>query len=56
MNLLKYIVVAASPNKSYFPVGKPVAIKQIKAEQPVPLLNKQSKQNTRKARIYKQSN
>jgi len=49
MNLLKKIVVAASPNKPYLPVGKPITIKQIKSEQkPVTEVK-----GTRKARIIK---
>jgi len=48
MNLLKSIVVAASPSKSYLPVGKAIAVKDIKTQQ----LQK-VKQTTRKARIIK---
>jgi hypothetical protein len=49
MNLLKKIVVAASPNKPYLPVGKPITIKQIKSEQkPATEVT-----GTRKARIIK---
>jgi hypothetical protein len=49
MNLLKSIVVAASPSKSYMPVGKAISVKDIKKQQ----LQK-VKQTTRKARIIKQ--
>jgi hypothetical protein len=48
MNLLKSIVVAASPSKSYLPVGKAIAVKDIKTQQ-----LRKVKQTTRKARIIK---
>jgi hypothetical protein len=57
MNLLKSIVVAASPSKSYMPVGKAISVKDIKKQQ-LPsstLLKEQKKGTTRKARIIKQS-
>jgi len=56
MNLLKSIVVAASPSKSYMPVGKAISVKDIKKQQlpsSTTLLQQQGKK-TRKARIIKQ--
>jgi hypothetical protein len=55
MNLLKSIVVAASPSKSYMPVGKAISVKDIKKQQLTSstLLKEQGKK-TRKARIIKQ--
>jgi len=51
MNLLKSIVVAASPSKSYMPVGKAISVKDIKKQQ----VNGQGQgKKTRKARIIKQ--
>jgi hypothetical protein len=47
MNLLKSIVVAASPSKSYMPVGKAISVKDIKKQQ------RQGHGKTRKARIIK---
>ena len=49
MNLLKSIVVAASPSKSYMPVGKAISVKDIKKQQ----VNGQGHGKTRKARIIK---
>jgi hypothetical protein len=54
MNLLKSIVVAASPSKSYMPVGKAISVKDIKKQQlpsSTTLLKEQG--TTRKARIIK---
>ena len=48
MNLLKSIVVAASPSKSYLPVGKAISVKEIKKQS-----IEKIKQTTRKARIIK---
>jgi hypothetical protein len=50
MNLLKSIVVAASPSKSYMPVGKAISVKEIKNQQP---MIRKLKEGTRKARIIK---
>jgi hypothetical protein len=50
MNLLKSIVVAASPSKSYMPVGKAISIKDIKNKQ---LHGQEQGKKTRKARIIK---
>jgi hypothetical protein len=47
MNLLKSIVVAASPSKSYMPVGKAISVKDIKKQQG------KGQGKTRKARIIK---
>jgi hypothetical protein len=55
MNLLKSIVVAASPSKSYMPVGKAISVKDIKKQQlPSSTTLSQMKGTTRKARIIKQ--
>jgi len=52
MNLLKSIVVAASPSKSYMPVGKAISVKDIKKKnlKGMPTL---LQGQTRKARIIK---
>jgi hypothetical protein len=55
MNLLKSIVVAASPSKSYMPVGKAISVKDIKKQQlPSSTTLSQRQGTTRKARIIKQ--
>jgi hypothetical protein len=55
MNLLKSIVVAASPSKSYMPVGKAISVKDIKKQQlPASTTLSQRQGTTRKARIIKQ--
>jgi hypothetical protein len=56
MNLLKSIVVAASPSKSYMPVGKAISVKDIKKQQLSSSTTLSQRQGTtRKARIIKQS-
>jgi len=54
MNLLKSIVVAASPSKSYMPVGKAISVKDIKKQQRPSSTLLQKQGTTRKARIIKQ--